>query len=378
MTKSILVCSPVGNPHIIKQLKILKEACPDLNVDFMSLSYVEEKYIPELLSLVGNAYLLNKPRIRFNLIVKVAQLIGILRFRRLLTKNYNCIIINAITTKYRFLFSVLRKKSHILVLIPWGSEVLRASARSLNTLKKFYSQADYVTTVRHSRFEKDMIKFLNINESKLVDLPNGTKLIDMHITRHLEKDVAKRRMGLENKYIVTIGYNGYRTQNHIAVLDSLIKVSEYLPSNTHIVLPATYGFSKDYEEELVSKLEETGFGYSILKNFMENDHLYELQCSTDIFIHMQKTDASSASVKEFILAGTVVFNGAWLEYPEIEVHGKPYIVVEDFSDLNNKLKMFLTHYDAPHITEEMCKDIKKFSYSTSVKNWQEAVRQWIS
>jgi hypothetical protein len=109
---------------------------------------------------------------------------------------------------------------------------------------------------------------------------------------------------------------------------------------------------------------------------MSLDRLYGLQCASDVFIHVQKTDASSSSVKEFILAGALVFNGAWLSYPEIEIHGVPYIPVDNINDLSVKIKYCYDNHIESVATTEMLDDIKRFSHSNFVTNWQKAVVEW--
>lgn len=377
MTKRILVSSPVGNPHVFKQLDFIKKSFPDVEVDFLSLSYVNDKDVFRLKELVSKCYLLINKDFCDSFIRKILQFYGIICLRKQIMGNYDCIWINAITIKYLLIFSVLRNKTQTLVLSPWGSEVLRAGNLSLRILRLFYSKADKITTVRHSRFEKVIIKSLAIDERKLVDLPNGTKLIDMHIKGTLSKEEAKQKILLGDRFIVTIGYNGYKTQNHIAIIDELYKISNRLPRNTHLVLPLTYGLNDNYMNEIKEKLNKTNFKYTIYTDFMSIEQLYELQRATDVFIHLQKTDASSASVKEFIMGEAVVFNGIWLSYPEIEMHGVPYIEVNDFSDLNNKILEYLSGSLHPHVTKETIKDIKRFSHKESLVNSYNAVSEWI-
>lgn len=376
--KKVLLCSSLGNPHVVNQFRVICETLPNAEVDLLSLSYIKDKDLKSVSQYIKGVYTIGEPKGSNPIINRIVQVWAIVMMNFKINNQYDCILINAITPKYAPLFRTLRKHSRTLAISPWGSEVLRAGKKSLTLLKRFYKSADWITTVNHSRFESRLIELLDVDSNKFVNIPYGSKLIDMHISSQVTKEEAKKKMNLADSYIITCGYNGFATQNHLAVLSEINKIKELLPKNTHIILPMTYGLTEDYKKEVVRTLVELGFRFSIKTDFMSDEELYLLQRSTDIFIHLQKTDASSNSVKEYIMAGATVFNGSWLSYPEVELHGTPYIPVDDYEDLGAKISAYLRGDISLAITEDMFEGIKNFAYSNYVKNLSNAVLCWVS
>ena len=61
--------------------------------------------------------------------------------------------------------------------------------------------------------------------------------------------------------------------------------------------------------------------------------LYLLRQSTDLFIHIQTTDANCATVREYLLCRKKVINGSWLCYDDLERYGLPYFNVDSEENL---------------------------------------------
>ena len=179
--KKILLCTSLGNPHVVNQLRIINETLPDADIDLLSLSYVKDKDIKSVSYFINRVYIIGELKVRNSVISRLAQAWSIVMMNFKIKEQYDCILINAITPKYAPLFRTLRKHSRTLAISPWGSEVLRAGKTSLALLKCFYKSADSITTVSHSRFESKLIELLDADKNKFVNIPYGSKLIDMHL-----------------------------------------------------------------------------------------------------------------------------------------------------------------------------------------------------
>lgn len=376
MKKRVLVCSSAGNPHIRRLLRVICESQTGVQIDYMSLSYVKDKDLEDIRPYVSNCYILNNYSSKNSLDKLYHQSLSIIKLKKRIENIYDCTIICAITIKYLLLFNTIRKHSKKLIFYPWGSEIIKASKPSLFVLRFFYSKASGVVTIKNSRFENTIRTLLHVNQNKFIDIPYGSELIDMHAISNLSKEDAKKELGLNSDYIITCGYNGYATQNHMLIINSLFSEKELLPTNCHLVFPMTYGLTEEYKFELENTLQRTGFKYTIYTDFMPVERLYALQRATDVFIHIQKTDASSSSVKEFIVAGAKVFNGSWLSYPEIELHGTPYISVKSPELLSESIRNYYCGNIHLDITQEMMDDVKHFTHSNFVMNWQQAIKDW--
>lgn len=376
MKNRVLVCSSAGNPHIRRLLRVICESQTGVQIDYMSLSYVKDKDLEDIRPYVSNCYILNNYSPKNSLDKLYHQSLSIIKLKKRIENIYDCTIICAITTKYLLLFNTLRKHSKKLIFYPWGSEIIKASRPGLIVLRYFYSRANGVVTIKNSRFENIIRTLLHVNQDLFIDIPYGSELIDMHANSNMTKDDAKKELNLNSDYIITCGYNGYVTQNHILIINSLLSEKSVLPSNCHLVFPMTYGLTNEYRLEIEEVLQRTGFKYTIFTDFMPIERLFALQRATDVFIHIQKTDASSSSVKEFIAASATVFNGSWLSYPEIELHGTPYISVKSPEFLNESIRSYYCGDVHLHITQEMLDDVKRFTHTNFVRNWQQAIKDW--
>lgn len=377
--KKLLICCSVGNPHIIKILRSIREGNISVKIYFLSPSFVKKENIDGIKDLVDYLYYLKEPKVNVGFIKKIIQFWKLFMLRFSLDEQYDCIIIHAITLKYLAIFNILRKKAKKLVLVPWGSEVLRADNKSLFFLRKWYNKCDYIGTLKYSRFESNIKEILKLSDCcKIVNLQPGSIIIDLLIKVQLSKEEAKKRWGFQGKTVITCGYNGYITQNHLAIIDQLYDAKSSLGSNIQLVFPVTYGLSDDYKSKILSKINATGFKATLITEILSVEKLYELQCATDFFIHLQKTDASCSSVKEYILAGATVINGAWLSYPEIERHGIPYFSIEKISDLSSKIKSIFDNHEKILLSKEMYNDIAAFSYTNSVIDQTKTIINWLS
>jgi len=275
MKKRILICSSVGNPHIKRLLKVLCEKETGIQVDFMSLSFVSEEEKNGIEPFVTNCFTFDDDSLATHSPFKrkFFQFRNIIGLRKRVITNYDCIIVCAITLKYLLLFKKLCRNTKTLVLYPWGSEILKADKKTLIFLKYFYSKADKVVCIHNSRFERSIKKLLHVKNDKFVDIPYGSELIDMHLVNKISKIEAKSILGLPGKYIITCAYNGYKTQNHIPIINELSRIKSLLPNNTHLVFPMTYGAEDEYIDKVEEALKITGFDYTLIRDYMPLERL---------------------------------------------------------------------------------------------------------
>ena len=98
-------------------------------------------------------------------------------------------------------------------------------------------------------------------------------------------------------------------------------------------------------------------------------HLFLLRQATDMFIHIQPTDASSASLQEYILCEKKIINGSWLQYPQLEKNGlKPYFEVEKLENLGQAI-VDAYRSEPIKIDTELFKFFEKQQWKVVIKNW---------
>ncbi len=133
--------------------------------------------------------------------------------------------------------------------------------------------------------------------------------------------------------------------------------------------------SKDnYIDELDEELQNMGVDFKILTEFMWEDEILNLKAYVDLFIHAQITDASSASLIEYLYLGKDVLNPSWIRYYEWEKFGIEYISYDDFSDLGGYIEKSLNggldidHQKNKKLIEE------KFAWKNRKDEWKQVYR----
>jgi hypothetical protein len=285
-------------------------------------------------------------------------------------KHFDYISIQYIKPEYCFLVDYFKKSATKLVITPWGSEVYSVGRVYKYLVKRVFDNSDYVTGP-DDRFTRDFTKIFNVPSKKIVHCDLGVAPID-YIIDHKDKidsDEAKHQLGLDNCYIITCGYNANPAHHHIKMIEAIQKTKDELPQNLVLFFPLTYPNNPEYKQMVRQKVEESGLKAVIFDQFLDIPHLFLLRQATDLFIHIQSTDASSGTLYEYILCEKKILNGAWLQYPEIEINGaKPYYLVDNLDNLGQAI---VNAYKSEPIiiNKQVLKDLEKKQWKVVIKDW---------
>lgn len=247
----------------------------------------------------------------------------------------------------------------------WGSDLLRASKRTLFYVRLFLNRFDHLTADAYLMVDKYNQVFPKA-KNKLDIIYFGVSLLP-YIDRWIEKkDECRQFFGIpKNKTVIAIGYNSSWEQQHdkvIASLDSITDKSKYF-----IVLQCTYGNnSSEYDIRLKRIVENSGFEYKIITDFLSIDNLAMLRTIVDIFINAQTTDAFCNSIKEYMYAKTQIISASWLHYPEIDMFP---LHINEFSDFN-EIPSLLNH---PVPDEKLEHNKKRISEEST---WESCRNKW--
>ena len=104
-------------------------------------------------------------------------------------------------------------------------------------------------------------------------------------------------------------------------------------------------------------------------DYLDNKKMFMLRQATDMYIHMPVSDASSATLQEYLLLGKKVIDASWLYYDELEKDGnKPYFVTEGFESLPDTILKAYNSDDAI-VSDGLKNQIK-------TKGWNYRIRLW--
>ena len=363
-------------------IRCIKSKSPDIQIDLFNINYYLKTDYPPSARFWSNIY---SPEFTFpSVFYKIPKvrslarlcdtILGIKKLAKQLKKRglkYNIVQISFLLEFYSFCVDELKEMGDKMVLMPWGSDVLRAKKRKLNRIIKLVRRADYVTCGRHApRFRQQIMNLLNVPEEKMVAAGFGTEMIDLiNLHPELTLDNAKKRVGLDGHYVIVCGYNASPFQQHLKIIEAIGKIKGLLPQNMILLFPMTYGRNEKYIKAVIDKLNTLHLPYRMLNDYLSNEDLLYYRRCADLFIHAQTTDANSGTVAEYLLCDTKVINGAWLSYPQREKYGMPYYTFHSFDELE---KVILVAIAAPTsiIPSELKKDILK-------EGWNNIGEQWV-
>lgn len=379
--KRVLIVGNLNDDKWIGALiRNVKAYNPNIIIDVFNSDY-EDKHTNKSISLCDNIIgiehkfpvFLYKLRIIRNIFYYLDMFLSFKSWTNKCIQNnihYNVLNIHFVKQEILSVWKLYRKIADKLIITPWGSDILRASNSSLFFSRLYTRHYDCITTTENERFNEQIKKAIGNNNIEYKHVDFGSEVIDNLIERlYIDKNQAKKELGLDDLFVIEIGYNGNPAQNHKKVIDALYTAKKHLPSNLCIVLPMTYALKKDYETEVTQQLKEYGFRYKLYTKYLSVDEIFYLRRCCDIFIHAQQSDANSASLAEYMICGTTIINGSWLNYENREIYGKPYYEFSEYNDLSHTIVN--AYLNGSLISENLVEDMKKLGWKYWSAKWCE-------
>lgn len=288
--------------------------------------------------------------------------------------KYDIIDIHSYSLYYNRVIPAIKKRGKKLIIMIWGSDFYRASEKELQQKKLGFDTADIIH-VESEHVKEDFLRIFPEYKDKIYIVQFGLNQLDwlkssmktpLLNTTLIENDI------LRTKLIVTCGYNGFRAQQHLIIIDAIGKLPLEYKKQIHIVIPFTYGGDKEYEEELINALKHDSVTYTILNKRLSDEQLVELRRISNIAINIQITDSFSASIQEHFMAGSVQIIGDWLPYDVFYNKGL-YAVRTSLDNLAFNIDEVVANYA---IYSEKCKNNSDIIYRFS--SWKYVTPLWVS
>ncbi len=373
----LLIAFDCHYSHLDRFVKFLKKVNPLVEITlFADHEDISDDIKENVFEIIYRRYY--KGYIRSKRISRVANKILLYRQFRGLLKCGKFDIVNIHFCQYYMYYymRLLRKIGKKIVITPWGSDVLRLNSKiKQNLLGKVYRNADMIAAPSNSQLGVKIVFGFGINENKMSPLLWGSETID-YINEHIDevtREDAKLQLGLDGKYLITCGYNAFSEQRHETIIDSISKISEYLPSNTVLLFPVTYGNNKKdaYVQLLKEKVDTLNLNAIFYENYLSVHDVFLQRRASDIFIHVQTTDAGNSTVMEYLICGNKVLHGVWMHYKWLDYEPNFYYPINNLDELSDSI---ITAYksEKPVLPEEVVNEIKKRGWSGRMPSWNEA------
>ncbi len=246
----------------------------------------------------------------------------------------------------------------------YGSDFLRANSLKVWCINQVFSMSDSIVCDSTTVLDELKLRFPR-HATKMERLYFGSPIIDKLLKS--DESSAFKPINSGGKKVIMCGYNGTKGQQHIRIINSLKKIAK----DYYWIFPMTYSNDdKSYIEDVRSLAIHEGLDYEILDSFLSEDAWANYIQATDIFIHMQVSDAFSSSISEHLLQGHVLINATWLPYKDLDDNGVFYLSC-DFENLEEKLKYSMDYYSLlePKLKANKDKIIRMKSLDYCIKNY---------
>lgn len=373
MNVNILFIGSAIDPNLIRLIQNIKKYDAD-NKIILDVLHINprpnfDNRLNEVRSCVRNLFFVKKVGDN-RLIAYFTRLVNIYTgMSNLRNADYDLINIHYSSAYYSFFYPILMRKGRKIMITPWGSDIYRISKLQSLIMKKLYDKADYISCV-NGKFKQDVFDKFSIPEAKYVELGFGSTMIDKIIlNENISRNEAKDKLGLSKKYVIVCGYNASIGQQHIEIINALSSIKNNLPENVMLVFPMTYAKNAAYIEEVKQTLIESTMPFVVYEDYLNEDVLLYLRKCADVFVHIQISDAFSASVQEYILCDTIVITGEWVRYPSLESWGIPYVLLKSIEDLSKVLCEVILNGELFQILPSLKLEIQSKGYKTQAQKW---------
>lgn len=366
--------------HLREFIVNLKKKNPLVNVT-MVISYLPDEVREELIendcSIIQHKTYYGVIRYRYFVILMNVFYYCREFFGLLLKRHFDVVNIHFPTRHIKFAMPFLKLMTKNIVISPWGSDVLRVEdEKSINDLRKIYSQARFVTTGKNTNTGRCAIEKFKVDPDKFVELGWGGEFFDYikDNPNHVTTEDAKKSFGLDGRYVITCGYNGQLEQRREEIVDAIYSVKNQLPNNLTLLFPYNYlkiPVNDANMETVMNKCASLGLEAVVVEQYLDMKGLLELRMATDIFVHVQTTDAGARSVMEYVLCNKKVVHGAWIKYAYLEDY-KPscYFPVDQIENLGECI-VNAYHSEVSDLPEEVKTIIMERGWNYKMTLWND-------
>ncbi|MGE5355205.1 MAG: glycosyltransferase [Deltaproteobacteria bacterium] len=369
--KRVLIIGDGSSVFVLNHAKNIITHANDIVLDILlTNSFLKpdySAYFSEVHFSYKNSFLTKIPLLK-GPIIRIIICLYLLRFK----KKYDILHVQFLNDNIIY-FNIFSRIAPKIIFSIWGSDFYRAKGVNLFFKKRVLKNADIVTFANEQTKDDFSKKISSKAEYKICRF--GLLPLDYLQNINSTKLESRNYLGLpKNKIIITIGYNLNPNQQHLMILQEIIKLknSDYF-KDIFLILPITYPNDKSrYKTTLIKFLELSELPYKIYETFLpETDNAHLRNCS-DIMIQLQTSDQLSGAMQEYLYSENIVITGSWLPYKVLFDKGIKMISVNSISELSGVLNKTIENLDVIRNSVSENKNIiLEFS------SWDKNIRSWI-
>lgn len=256
--------------------------------------------------------------------------------------------IHCLASSSCLLYLLTRKSIKKLILTFWGSDIIKDRKGEVFLQKKCMPYANAITLSTKHTLNVFHQKFGHSYDDKvqIVRFISGALENIKYNTSFMSREDCKRELGFPlDKVTVMIGYNADPDQHQDFCVRNLNLLDEELRDRIHVVVPLQYARrDMHYIENVKTELSKSSFSYSLLEEYFDSNKMSLLSIATDLYVNIRNTDAFSCCMKEQLYSGTIMIQGDWLEYIELDEIQWERIKIDKLEDLRIAVSYILKKY----------------------------------
>ncbi len=373
--KRILYIGDAHSQFIYNLVKWIRNHDPEYCIDIINTKYKKTKELKDYYCKVYN-YEVSEQLTKIPLLGKFLHIQKILKIIRSIPYKYEAVHFHFARTIYIHLLKEAGKITGKKILTIWGSDFYNVSDHTRKRLGKLLKGMDILTFANEEvkTHVQDNYAF-NRNSGKFRIARFGLEPLEYLKESLVRIEYLRKDMNLpEDRIIISLGYNANPIQQHLKILKFLQNDKEFMKykDRVFIIVPVTYGGTREYVSKIEDHLRESNLSYKMLTDFLTEKEIAALRLSTDILIQLQLSDQFSGSMQEHLFAGGVVITGSWLPYSTFINEGVYFRTISDLDQVSTELRFVIDSLD----DEKMkCRENKDKIYKLS--SWSENVDSWI-
>ncbi|MCQ2076697.1 MAG: hypothetical protein MJZ20_06660 [Bacteroidaceae bacterium] len=259
----------------------------------------------------------------------------------------------------------------------WGQELLKKNSRQLKYLTRYYQEVDYIAVANMKMKNAFVAAYGDKFDSKLfvndyaLDMLPRIDYVKNNFSR--EELCDSFGMGTSETIFVCVGHNGRQEQRHLEICSSLSSLPVEIKKQITLLFTMTYGATGQYKDEVRKAAGKTGIKYVMVDKYMDEDSLAKYRVLCDVMIHAQITDAFSASIQECMYSGSIIINGDWLPYEDIENYHSRVLEYSEINQIPQVLRYAIENYQTLKDRFSKTKDVIRLllSKEATVKIWKQ-------
>lgn len=271
------------------------------------------------------------------------------------------------------LYRIFKMNFKKLILSYWGDDILIPTAKDIEAQKKCFPYADAITvTVENSKST-----FLNRFEGQYADklmiarfAGGGVQGIHDFAEKKTIQECRHEFNVPDGKLCLVCGYNADPSQHQDIICNEVALMGEGAKNKVHLIIPLQYGrISEKYIEDVKDAAQKCGCSYEILEEYVPFERNSVMCLATDIYLNLRDSDAFSNAMKEQMYSGSVMIQGSWLKYKELDDCNAPVVKINSLNELHTVLEDLVNKTEIKENIELFSPIFDIFSIPSARKSW---------